>query len=384
MSEDLDDLACAGADALVSAMMTDSWSMVKRRFAALVGHERRMDVAQAALAATSGANRDRARLTQGRVWSTRLRDVLDDDPTVADGLRRLLADLDAAPPAVLPASQHTQANHASQAINVGGNISGNNGEVYVGVGKVDKRKFNIVLAPFIFLLHAGKKIVTAYPLGTTAAATVVIAATAVTGWRTHWPPAIFGGPAPQPSLSSRAAQPSSSPRVLPAGTKMFPDGTEVKFVSAKWTLIPNDNEGGPAVKFTFRIVAGPGWKQDTTSHPVKQLRPCSGDGRPLSYYKVTVAGWTYPNYNSTGYADISKYVQGPSSGGVPDQLIAGDSVNASSILATGALPPNPQHVVVTIMAPNGKLQSRSFAVNVDPRPSDSRLLRYVGSSPGYC
>ena len=43
MNDDLDDLAHAAADALVSAMATDSWEAVKRRFVGLVGHARRMD-----------------------------------------------------------------------------------------------------------------------------------------------------------------------------------------------------------------------------------------------------------------------------------------------------------------------------------------------------
>jgi hypothetical protein len=45
MADELDDLACTAADALVSA---------KRRFAAVVGHERRLEATHAELAAKSG------------------------------------------------------------------------------------------------------------------------------------------------------------------------------------------------------------------------------------------------------------------------------------------------------------------------------------------
>src|ERR1700685_3012442 len=62
VSGDLDDLARAAADALVSAMLTDSWAAVKPRFATLVGHERRMDTAHAELTAAGGLDRDRMQL----------------------------------------------------------------------------------------------------------------------------------------------------------------------------------------------------------------------------------------------------------------------------------------------------------------------------------
>lgn len=53
---------------------------------------------------------------------------------------------------------------------------------------------------------------------------------------------------------------------------------------------------------------------------------------------------------------------------VSNTLFAGDSVYAYSTLVQRSDSPDPQHLVVTIEMPNGKLQSRSFAVNVGPDP----------------
>ena len=175
MNDDLDDLAHAAADALVSAMATDSWEAVKRRFVGLVGHARRMDATRIELAPKSGAARERAQLAQARDWSTRLRDVLDDDPAVAVGLRALLADLRAAPAASsTPMSQHARADQGSQAVNIGGNVSGNTGEVYVGVGRVDKRRFRIMLFPVTFFIRVARKVAAAHPVATATATVVVV------------------------------------------------------------------------------------------------------------------------------------------------------------------------------------------------------------------
>jgi hypothetical protein len=172
MSDDFDELARTAADALVSAMATDSWEAVKRRFAALAVHERRMDATRTALAAKSGPGLAQAQLAQTRVWSTRLRDMLDDDPRAAAGLRAILADLRAtsAPPAA-PVSQKADADHGAQAVNV----SGNTGEIYVGVGKVDNRRYRIFLFPITFLVHVAKRAAAAHPVTATAATVIVIA-----------------------------------------------------------------------------------------------------------------------------------------------------------------------------------------------------------------
>jgi hypothetical protein len=176
-----------------------------------------------------------------------------------------------------------------------------------------------------------------------------------------------GSGAPQQSARTHTPSGSSTQSPSESSTQTFPDGTKVTFVSATWTMAPDDL--GPAVKFTFHVVAGPDWKQNAKV----QLRPGSGNERPYSYYMVTAAGWAYPASNSTGYADLGSIVtaQGvQESGEGANTLFAGDSVNASSTLVTQSDPPDPQHLMVTIEMPNGELQPRSFAVNVGPYPSD--------------
>lgn len=168
MNGDLDDLAGAAANALVSAMTTDSWEVVKRRFAAVVGQERRMDAARAQVAAASGADRGRAQLAQARAWSTRLRDALDDDPRAAQGVRALLADLGAPPPRAAPPSRHARAGHASHAVKAGS---------------------------------------AARPIAAIVTAVIVLGAAAVTGWRAHWPAAVFGAAAPA-NGTAHSAQPA--------------------------------------------------------------------------------------------------------------------------------------------------------------------------------
>ncbi len=171
--------------------------------------------------------------------------------------------------------------------------------------------------------------------------------------------------APQHPATTQRASASSAQRSSGGPAQTFPDGTVVTFVSATWVMTPDDD--GPAVKFTFHVVAGPDWKQNAKV----QLRPGSGSERPFNYYMVTATDWSYPSYNSTGYADIgniSTAQGGQESGQGANTLFAGDSIYASSTLATQSEPPNPQHLMVTIEMPNGQLQSRSFPVNVGPNP----------------
>ena len=171
----------------------------------------------------------------------------------------------------------------------------------------------------------------------------------------------------RPSNWQRLRTPSGSSTQSPSesSTQTFPDGTKVTFVSATW-ITAGYPTPDPAVKFTFHIVAGPQWKPyaDQQVH----LRPGSGDGKPIGYYMVTLAGWSYPNTNSTGYADLSNYVPGPSGQGDSDNLVAGAAVDASSKLVPPSNPSDPQQVVVTIEMPNGQLQSRTFTVTVGPEP----------------
>jgi hypothetical protein len=171
--------------------------------------------------------------------------------------------------------------------------------------------------------------------------------------------------APRHPATTQRASGNSPQSSSESSTQKFPDGTRVTFISATWVMTPDDD--GPAVKFTFRIVAGPDWKQNAKV----QLRPGSGDERPYNYYMVTSTGWSYPSYNSTGYADIGNIFTaqgGRESGEGANTLFAGDTIYASSTLATQSEPPDPQRPAVTIEMPDGRLQSRSFTVNVGPNP----------------
>jgi hypothetical protein len=368
MSGDLEDLARAAADALVSAMVTDSWETVRRRFAALVGHEQRMDVGRAQLASATGEDRSRVTLDLARSWSIRLRDALEDSPGLAEQLRALLNELDATRPSSSAPTQHAVADHGSQAVNVGGHISGNKGDLFVGVGKVDKRRVNIAVAPLMFLFNTAKKLATAYPAAT--AVVVVLAGATVTGWQAHWPNAVFGAATPRASGAAGPAPDNSASVGSPAQTgsdsttQTFPDGTRVTFVSANWTTFAPFayNPVHHGATFTFHVVAGPSWTG--SGNQKVMLRPISGGERPLDYYMVTASGWAYPNYNSTGYADETNYMPGSQSRGSCDQLAADDSVDVLSTLYPLSDPVDPQHVVVTIEMPNGQLASRSFTVSV--------------------
>jgi len=217
VSEELDELARTAADSLVTAMVTDSWEQVRPQFAAVVGHERRMDAAHDEITAGSAADRDRLLQEQARAWTTRLLDVLDDDPAAAGGLRALLARLGAGSPDVAPVFQRAQADHGSQVVQVGGSITSNSGEVYVGVGTVDKRTVNRFFAPVVLLGRAVKQAAVTHATTTAVVAVVlVVGASAVAGWRAHWPAAIFGKPASsgKTAFPGRTASVSSGWRKL--------------------------------------------------------------------------------------------------------------------------------------------------------------------------
>jgi hypothetical protein len=141
MGSEFENLAQTAANVLVSAIMTDSWEAVKRRFVAVVGHERQLDATRAELATRHGHDLARAQAELVQAWVTRLRDVLEDQPGVAPDLQALLANLGVTPgPVITTVTQH--ADRGSAAGSVGGDVRGNTGDVYVGVGKMDKRRFD--------------------------------------------------------------------------------------------------------------------------------------------------------------------------------------------------------------------------------------------------
>ena len=104
MAEWLLALAKSGATTLVGAAATDVWQQARAGFARLFG---RGDAQREALAASRldalavaveqaggpGTELDAVRQRQQAVWETRLGDLLEEDPEVAQALRRLCAEL---------------------------------------------------------------------------------------------------------------------------------------------------------------------------------------------------------------------------------------------------------------------------------------------------
>ncbi len=213
MGDDLDDLARTAAEALVSAMVTDSWEAVKGRFVKLVGsrYERRLDAARAEIAATNGADRGQEHLAQARgAWAARLQDLLDDDPKAAQGLGAFLAELRGPLPLASPVSLHVQAGPGSRSVNIG-TSNGHHGDNIAGDKHDNRRTFNLGLAPFITRLvsKAAER-----PIATAATAVVVLGSATVAAWQAQWPAAVFAtDSAPSlPVAQGRAAVDTSAAR----------------------------------------------------------------------------------------------------------------------------------------------------------------------------
>jgi hypothetical protein len=196
--------------------MTDSWEAVKRRFVAVVGHERQLDAARAELATRHGPDRAEAQAELARAWVTRLRDVLEDQPGVAPDLRALVASLGSVP-------EPTVTQRADRgSVNVSG---GNRGEIYVGVGKVDKRRFRF--SPLLFFGHAAK----AHPFVASAVTVVtiggvaggVVAAHGIAAHAAIPPPAVSSSAPVLPHAATGWAQPGFGP----SRTSDQPDETQI-------------------------------------------------------------------------------------------------------------------------------------------------------------
>ena len=78
MSGEFDNLSQVAAISLVSAMATDSWEAVKRRFATVARLDRQIDATRTELAAASGSDLDRVKSAQAQAWVIRLQDILDE------------------------------------------------------------------------------------------------------------------------------------------------------------------------------------------------------------------------------------------------------------------------------------------------------------------
>jgi hypothetical protein len=104
LEETLAALASAGGTALVKAMVTDSWDGIKTRFARMLGRghpseveavQARLEQSRAALGASTGQTVERVRAEQQIAWQTRLRDLLESDPSLEPELRNLVSEIQA-------------------------------------------------------------------------------------------------------------------------------------------------------------------------------------------------------------------------------------------------------------------------------------------------
>lgn len=102
-------LAALGAQALLGAAATDAWQGVKLGFARLFGRRggvgsevvsARLDAAAAEVEQADQADRERVRAALLPPWQTRLSDLLEEHPSVAEELRGMIEEVRAALPAI--------------------------------------------------------------------------------------------------------------------------------------------------------------------------------------------------------------------------------------------------------------------------------------------
>lgn len=184
------DLAQVAANSLVSAMASDSWEAVRRHFSAVDRRNRRLRDRQlaatrGALANSTGSELEAAKSAETDQWVTRLRDLLADDPGKEKALRDFLgyaASLGITPEPAL----RSQSQNAQGASTVIGDVRGNSGninlgntrgDINIGSGKIDKRKYRFFLPPVLFG-HVVKQAATHWIVTTI---TVVVAIGGVTG-----------------------------------------------------------------------------------------------------------------------------------------------------------------------------------------------------------
>jgi hypothetical protein len=118
-------LAATGGNALVSAMVTDSWEGVRARFARLLGRgdpkatdeaAARLEHSRAALAGRSGTDLERAQAELEIAWRTRLGDLLESHPEAEDELRAVVAEAQVVGSAVHVEQHVTGSDQAQQAV----------------------------------------------------------------------------------------------------------------------------------------------------------------------------------------------------------------------------------------------------------------------------
>ena len=102
-------LAALAGNTVVAAAATDAWEGARRGFARLLGRgdparteaaERRLAETHKQLTEAAGADAESARSVLQAQWTTRLADLLEEDPGVEDDLRALVQEIQAALPAI--------------------------------------------------------------------------------------------------------------------------------------------------------------------------------------------------------------------------------------------------------------------------------------------
>jgi hypothetical protein len=95
-------LAASGGAALAGAAGTDAWKFARAGFARVFGRadpdrgaltERRLEASATEVEQAPHADRPEVRARQQVIWQTRLADLLEEDPAVADDLRSVVAQL---------------------------------------------------------------------------------------------------------------------------------------------------------------------------------------------------------------------------------------------------------------------------------------------------
>jgi hypothetical protein len=108
LSESLQALAQLAGLTVVAAAVTDAWETARRGTARLLGRgdpkkeqlaEQRLAETHEQLAGFEGAEREQARTRLAERWTTRLADLLEEDPGVEAELRALVEEIQAALPA---------------------------------------------------------------------------------------------------------------------------------------------------------------------------------------------------------------------------------------------------------------------------------------------
>jgi hypothetical protein len=118
-------LAALAGNTVVTAAVTDAWEAARKGFARLLGRgdpdktkaaERRLEETHDQLTQAEGADLERVQAALEAQWTTRLADLLEDDPGVETDLRALVDQIQAQ----VSASGHGMA--AGRDVNVSGGV----------------------------------------------------------------------------------------------------------------------------------------------------------------------------------------------------------------------------------------------------------------------